>query len=140
VRIHFKLGKFKLDAEEDILHLMPEFDSVLDLIDHYLCPKVVAAPSSDKVVDGGFGGGKKPVWLDSNGQQSSHISLKQPLYQNVSSLGHLSRLAINGGLAETAPRASSGSATWDKVREAAVKTLGVPKKLEKYLTDYPNRA
>ena len=144
VRIHFQRGKFKLDAEEDILHLMPEFPSVLDLIDHYLLPPMQAASagssscsssSSKEAAAVARAGalfpsssrGKTPVWLDANGQQSSEIRLRQPLYQNVPSLAHAARLAVNRSLVEKEGRAG------------AVKTLGVPTKLEKYLVDYPNR-
>ena len=130
VRIHFQRGKFKLDAEEDILHLMPEFPSVLDLIDHYLLPPGGAAAMSKEeqaIARATSGGGKKtPVWLDANGQQSSEIRLRRPLCQNVPSLAHSARLSVNRRLT-------------GKAREAAVKTLGVPAKLEKYLVDYPNR-
>ena len=139
VRIHFQRGKFKLDAEEDILHLMPEFPSVLDLIDHYLLPpgggtgckaksKEEAAVARAAAAAAATSRGKTPVWLDANGQQSSEIRLRRPLYQNVPSLAHSARLSVN-------LRLSNGR----EGREAAVKTLGVPAKLEKYLVDYPNR-
>ena len=138
VRIHFnQRGKFKLDAEEEILTLMPEFPSVLDLIDHYLLPPGGGGASSTakskeeaavaKAAALATTSGKTPVWLDANGQQSSEIRLRRPLYQNVPSLAHAARLSVNLRL--------SGR----EGREGAVKTLGVPAKLEKYLVDYPNR-
>ena len=141
VRIHFQRGKFKLDAEEDILHLMPEFPSVLDLIDHYLLPpggggasssvkskeEAAVAKAAAAAAATMTSRGKTPVWLDANGQQSSEIRPRRPLYQNVPSLAHSARLSVNLRL--------SGR----EGREGAVKTLGVPAKLEKYLVDYPNR-
>ena len=35
VRIHFSQGKFRLDAEDKIQHLMPAFKSVVDLVEYY---------------------------------------------------------------------------------------------------------
>ena len=135
VRIHFQRGKFKLDAEEDILHLMPEFPSVLDLIDHYLLPPGGAMSKEEQAVakaaQAATQRGKTPVWLDANGQQSSEIRLRRPLCQNVPSLAHSARLSVN--------RRLGGRGHGGEAREAAVKTLGVPAKLEKYLVDYPNR-
>ncbi|TRY68720.1 hypothetical protein TCAL_04662 [Tigriopus californicus] len=116
VRIHFRGGKFRLDAEESIRNLMPEFASVVDLIEYYL--SMSSAPTADMEK-------KKQVWIDNIGKLSSPICLKRPLYNKVPSLAHFARLSIN-------------RQKTDVNKLNSHEQLQLPTKLVDYLTEYPN--
>ena len=136
VRIHFAHGKFWLDAEEKIQHLMPKFDTVVDLIGHYL------KLSASQV-------GKSHVWVDNSGQLDSPICLTRPLYHSRQppSLAHFARLAINANLISSsnsrrtsgcpARYAGSGSAAGYAATTASISDLAIPNRLKTYLTNYP---
>lgn len=108
VRIHFSNGKFRLDAEEKIRDLMPEFSTVAELIAYYLSLSATTK--------------KNQVWVDNIGKQSP-ICLKQPLYTGEApSLAHFARLAINRSISH----------------RSDVSKLGLPPKLSQYLEQYPH--
>ena len=143
VRIHFQDGKFKLDAVDSILGLMPKFSSVVELIDHYLTvsslsdklkpatktPPAVTQSANNTTCDPDLSpaliGGKKQAWVDALGKESSPITLKSPLFQNVPSLAHFSRLAVGRNLRDRSQE------SYDALR--------LPQKLEGYLKEYPHR-
>ncbi len=114
VRIHFKDGRFILDAEDSILNLMPDFESVVELIGHYLYKDDQRLP-------------KTPLqaWVDGAGQRSSPIRLRRPLLSRVPTLAHLSRVSLTRQLLD--------SGAIHRISE-----LKLPDKLEEYLRQYPN--
>jgi len=75
IRIQFQGGKFFLDAEEQIKHAMPRFNSVGKLVQHYLTRDV-----------------------NHQDQGASPMVLRRPLYNTPPSLSHLARLTINSQL------------------------------------------
>jgi hypothetical protein len=124
VRIHFQDGKFRLDAEDSIRALMPEFSSVPDLVDHYSEGEDAAATALRVEREHHR---QRPVWVDNVGKLSSPISLGQPLYKSAPSLKHFSRLGVNRMLQDAgAPAGSSAE-------------LGLPRQLAQYLDQYPHR-
>ncbi|ODN00090.1 Suppressor of cytokine signaling 2 [Orchesella cincta] len=80
VRLTYRNGKFSLDADEKLAELLPKFDSVIRLIEHY--------------VSGGTKVGKQ-VWVDPKGNMHSTVKLTKPVRKDVGSLKHLTRVAIN---------------------------------------------
>lgn len=132
VRIHFQAGKFRLDADNKIINLMPEFDSVIALISHYVVANEEEEEDKEKhaqktppnAPQNGENGHQ--VWVDSVGQLSSPIVLRQPLYKGVPRLAHAARLAVN----ERLLRADRGA--------GRIGELELPKKLEEYLVQYPH--
>jgi len=115
VRIHFSQGKFRLDADEAIEHLMPTFDSVLDLVKHY-------CQLSETETGGSKDCAKSHVWIDNTGQLYSPICLRKPLLKEVPSLAHCARLAVHQSLKSQ-----------DKLRD-----LHLPFTITRYLNDYPH--
>lgn len=107
VRIYFSHGKFRLDADEQIEHLMPQFDSVLDLIQYY------CSLSKNNL--------RANSWIDSTGSLYSPICLKKPLRKNVPSLAHAARLAVHRSLKS----------------QADLNELNMPKRITNYLSEYP---
>lgn len=122
VRLHYLDGKFRLDSEQYLAPLMPVFDSVIDLIVHY----VKCSASATKTA--GSGG---QVWVDSKGCMFSRILLKKALLRadKVPSLKHLARLAVHSALeASCVPR----------IRLLPPhKQLELPASLTDYLAEYP---
>jgi suppressor of cytokine signaling 2 len=89
VRIHFSQAKFRLDAEEKIRDLMPQFSSVGQLVQHYVT-------SSRKPFN-------RDVFVDqsvTNSKVHSPIVLRWPLYKQPPSLAHLTRMVINARIQE----------------------------------------
>ncbi|KAK7075854.1 SOCS box protein [Halocaridina rubra] len=80
VRIHYTTGKFRLDCESYMTSSIPEFSSIITLIEYYI-------RVSQKL--------QRHVWVDTQGKMYSPITIKQPLMRSVPTLKHLSRLAIN---------------------------------------------
>ncbi|XP_076069462.1 uncharacterized protein LOC143041454 isoform X2 [Oratosquilla oratoria] len=83
VRIQFTRGKFRLDSDSRMESSMPEFSSVIRLIEYYISV-------NQKL--------RKHVWVDANGKVYSPITIRQPLTRTLPSLKHLCRLAIHRGL------------------------------------------
>ena len=108
VRLHFTTdGKFRLDSDERIDRLMPQFDSVLDLVQYYC-----QLNNSDL----------KFVLSDSNNKKLRHssISLRTPLLKKIPSLTHITRLVI-----------------WKNLKyQQELSNLKLPKKLRNYLLEY----
>jgi len=98
IRIQLYGGKFFLDADDKIQSSMPRFDTVCQLVEHYLTEKE---------------------------QPSLPLALKKPLYNQVPSLMHLSRISIN--------RAALQNKNSSKVDFGPV----LPQKLIEFLKQYP---
>jgi len=126
VRIQFTNGKFSLDAEERIRDLMPPFDSVGELVEHY-------------VSLGGKHSSPKEFFIDNNLEErriSSPIILRQPLFKSPPTLAHFSRLAINRSMA-TKQNMQASSILKQAVEKDEMKTLKLPPKLLEFLKMYP---
>ena len=80
VRIDYNRGKFRLDCENNMKSSLPEFSSVISLIEHY-----VRVSKS----------GNRHVWVDAEGKVYSPIIVRLPLWRSTPSLKHLCRLSIN---------------------------------------------
>jgi len=113
VRIAFVRGKFSFDAEERIKDQMPEFDSVGELISHY----VVGKKSIDYY--------HKQNPFDPN-VSSQTLVLRKPLYKSPPSLAHCARLVINRSL-KNSQRFSKHSNS---------EQVQIPTKLRDYLDRY----
>lgn len=110
VRIHFAHGQFRLDADEQIEHLMPTFDSVLDLANYYC-----QLSQSDRA--------KSHLWIDNaTGDLYSPICLKKPLRKEVPTLAHAARLAVHQSLKS----------------QASLPELNLPNRITNYLDEYPH--
>lgn len=120
VRLHYAGGLFRLDAEPGLAPLMPQFDCVVKLVEHYV-----------EVTRAREGGARGPghVWVDSTGGQHSPVLVRKPLLRAPSSLAHLARLAVNRAVRAAAPPALP--------LLPPLRQLGLPTSLQDYLQDYP---
>jgi suppressor of cytokine signaling 2 len=109
VRIHFANGKFYLDADEQIEDLMPKFDSVLDLVNHY------SNLSQNNCA-------KSHIWIDNKGHFYSPICLKKPLKKDVPTLSHVARLAIHQSMES----------------QDLLPELNLPTQINNFLVKYPH--
>jgi len=110
VRIFFSHGKFSLDADERIRHLMPRFSSVGALVSHYV--------SLDQ----------EPDKLEA---PCIRLSVRRPLLRSPPSLSHSARLAINKNIRNS--RASGANSFSTKY---FCDTRQLPTKLLEYLEKY----
>jgi len=114
VRIQFSKGKFRLDScDQKIGSLLPMFDSVGELVQHY----VVKGKTN---VDGAVLTGLE------DGKEQPPIVLKKPLYKSPPSLLHSSRLAVNRSLRGNVSRGMN-----------ELGSLELPTKLVDYIRAYP---
>jgi len=110
VRIHFAKGKFRLDADEKIEKLMPTFDSILDLVNHYC-----SLSQSERA--------KSHIWVDNvTGNLYSPICLRKPLKKEVSTLAHSARIAVNQSLKS----------------QNLLPELNLPNRITNFLGEYPH--
>lgn len=117
VRISFSHGKFSLDADERIRHLMPRFSSVGSLVSHYISldqepHKAEATPWSSE----------RPPW---------RLSVKRPLLRAPPSLSHCARLAINKNIRNSRASGANSFST-----QYFCDTRQLPMKLLEYLEKY----
>ncbi|CAG5129363.1 unnamed protein product [Candidula unifasciata] len=82
VRILYHKGLFQFDSDERIRNKLPQFDSVLGLVDFH-------------VMVTSEGGNKSWQWEEMSGHRSMKATLTKPLKSSVPSLAHLSRVKIN---------------------------------------------
>jgi len=127
VRIHFNNGKFSLDAEERIRELMPRFDSVGELVEHYVALNDKHSSS-------------KEVFVDQKVEERkilTPIILHQPLFKKPPSLAHFSRLSINRSMAAKRYNTQASVLTKQEAENDEMKTLKLPPKLLEFLKNYP---
>ncbi|GAB6029046.1 hypothetical protein CHUAL_004832 [Chamberlinius hualienensis] len=110
VRIHYKNGQFKLDAEDMIAGHMPWFDCAVKLVDYY-----VRLSGTDKA--------RCHVWLDESGRRDRFIHLSRPLIHSMPTLKHLCRLTFH--------------ANSSLQRIATNVDVTLPKSIRTYLNEYP---
>ncbi|XP_012273464.1 uncharacterized protein LOC105695960 isoform X2 [Orussus abietinus] len=82
VRVHYFLGRFRLDAESRLALAMPLFECPIKMLEYYV-------EYSKRLEE------QREVWVDYSGQIYSQIYLTKPLVKEVCSLSHLARLAVN---------------------------------------------
>jgi hypothetical protein len=126
IRIHFSAGKFQLDAEESISHMMPAFDSVGELVEHYVSLSRNKQNSEDMV---------DPREKCDMKKVSFPIVLDHPLYKEPPSLTHLSRLAINRAMASNTTKLEY--ITKEKSIERKLNGLELPSRIVEYIRSYP---
>lgn len=114
VRISFSSGKFSLDADERIRHLMPRFSSVGALVSHYV------------TLDAGLDTGEAAPWPG--------LRVRRPLLRAAPSLAHCARLAINKNIQRDRSAASGGDDTFST--KYFCDTRQLPTKLLEYLEKY----
>jgi len=127
VRINFNNGKFSLDAEERIRELMPRFNSVGELVEHYVSLGEKHSSS-------------KEVFIDQKLEERkihSPIILRQPLFKKPPTLAHFSRIAINRSMASKRASLQASVITKQAVENDEMKTLKLPPKLLEFLKSYP---
>lgn len=117
VRISFSHGKFSLDADERIRHLMPRFSSVGSLVSYYISldqepHKAEATPWSSE----------RPPW---------RLSVRRPLLRAPPSLSHCARLAINKNIRHSRESGANSFST-----QYFCDTRQLPTKLLEYLEKY----
>ncbi|XP_015930448.1 suppressor of cytokine signaling 2 [Parasteatoda tepidariorum] len=121
-RIEYENGCFRLDSSDDLSDKMPRFDSVTDLIDHYvhLTQNLPQKPTTKNL---------SPVWLDMDEENSRDVPVQiyKPLYKNVRSLQHMCRVNLVKLQKEGSLRTN--------VKNSACDML--PTMLKNYLKEYP---
>jgi len=123
VRIQFSGGQFRLDAEEKIRDLMPQFNSVGELIQHYVSLGKKHFRTKEVLIDARVFE-ERPI--------HSPIVLRQPRYKSPPSLAHFARLAIHRSIAEQCKDMNGSLPT-----EQTLSSLKLPAKLKRFLEAYP---
>jgi suppressor of cytokine signaling 2 len=142
VRLHYVCGQFRLDAEPRLAPLMPLFECVVRLVEYYIEATKGSAGADGADAETHAKGcllrHKEQVWVDARGHMYSHILLTTPLYkkQEVPSLQHVARLAINRRLRKAAGPQQSCSRSGQSALVAACR-LPLPTLLVDYLKEYP---
>lgn len=108
IRIICESGLFRLDSEQEQIHLMPTFDCVIQLIQLYVDQSTNNGAQSNFVL------------LQMNGQRDVPVLLRRPLERRPSTLSHLCRKRINGTIGSN-----------------SVNRLPLIPSLKVFLTDYP---
>lgn len=114
VRINYFKGKFQFDCERGLKSELPQFDCIFKLVDYYVRQ----------------GRREKSFyrWLENSGRKDLKMVLIKPRLNQIPSLKHLSRLAIN----------KSFQISNDiQKNNAGVDSLPFPDLLKLYLKDYP---
>jgi len=127
VRIQFNNGKFSLDAEERIRELMPRFNSVGELVEHYVSLGEKHSSPKEVLID---------QKLETR-KIHSPIILRQPLFKKPPTLAHFARIAINRSMAAKRSSVQASAVLEKSVENAEIKTLKLPPKLIEFLEIYP---
>merc|ERR1712038_1122991 len=138
IRIHFVNGKFQLDAEDRIRSLMPEFDTIIDLVQFYITSSLNALKQVQK--DGSSkdyedekilaNAKSKTLWVDSSGK----------LYKKDSpqSLSQICRLSINKSIVSKITKDFSENIYQKQQYLDSVSKLNLPVRIQEFLEEYPN--
>jgi len=149
IRIHFVNGKFQLDAEDRIRNIMPEFDTIIDLVQYYVSTslhelkKVEEANSTKSQTDQNksFQNAKsKTLWVDSSGKLYQTIFLAYPLYKkdHVQSLSHMCRLTINSSVVSNITNEFRENIYGQNQYLDSISKLNLPIRIQTFLEEYPN--
>jgi len=148
IRIHFVNGKFQLDAEDRIRSLMPEFDTIIDLVQFYITSSLNALKQvqkgksskeneDDKILANAKA---KTLWVDSSGKLYQTIFLAYPLYKKDSpqSLSQICRLSINKSIVAKITKDFSDNIYQKREYLDSVSKLNLPVRIQEFLEEYPN--
>jgi hypothetical protein len=148
IRIHFVNGKFQLDAEDRIRNIMPEFDTIIDLIQYYVSTslrelKKVEEGNSTNPNDKNksFQNAKsQTLWVDSSGKLYQTIFLAYPLYKkdHTQSLSHRCRLTINSSIVSKITNEFTGNIYDRNQYIDSISKLNLPVRIQSFLEEYPN--
>ena len=148
IRIHFVNGKFQLDAEDRIRSLMPEFDTIIDLVQFYITSSLNALKqvqkdrsSKDYEDEKILANAKsKTLWVDSSGKLYQTIFLAYPLYKKESpqSLSQICRLSINKSIVSKITKDFSENIYQKQQYLDSVSRLNLPVRIQEFLEEYPN--
>ena len=149
IRIHFVNGKFQLDAEDRIRSLMPEFDTIIDLVQFYVTnslnalKQVQKGKSSKETEDDKISASakSKTLWVDSSGKLYQTIFLAYPLYKKDSpqSLSQICRLSINKSIVSKITKDFSENVYQNQQYLDSVLKLNLPVRIQEFLEEYPNK-
>lgn len=125
IRITYQSGLFRFDCQPDQQHLMPTFDCVLRLLQHYNTRRhptstggLTSASGCASAAANGY------VLLEATGRKDTPVLLRTAYRDRVSSLSHLCRLKVNQSLNQR-----DGSSPVDR--------LHLLPSLKVYVKDYP---
>ncbi|XP_054712170.1 suppressor of cytokine signaling 2-like [Uloborus diversus] len=125
-RIEYSNGRFRLDSCQELSNKMPRFESVTDLVDHYVqMTKNLPRNTASKEVS--------PVWLnlDEENTRDIPVQIYKPLYRTVQSLQHICRINLIRIQRERHPN-------WPLSRTINESEHNVlPTVLKDYLKEYP---
>ena len=147
IRIHFVNGKFQLDAEDRIRNIMPEFDTIIDLIQYYVSTSlhelkaVKEAANSTNDNNKSFQNAKsQTLWVDSSGKLYQTIFLAYPLYKKdqTQSLSHMCRIAINSSIVSKITNEFTGNIYSRNQYVESTTKLNLPVRIQSFLEEYPN--
>merc|ERR1711994_1171142 len=138
-----------LDAEDRIRNIMPELDTIIDLVQYYVSTslhelkKVEEANSTKSQNDQNksFQNAKsKTLWVDSSGKLYQTIFLAYPLYKkdHVQSLSHMCRLSINKSIVSKITKDFSENIYQKQQYLDSVSRLNPPVRIQEFLEEYPN--
>merc|ERR1711902_25734 len=133
IRIHFVNGKFQLDAEDRIRSLMPEFDTIIDLVQFYVSTSLYELKQVQNAKS-------KTLWVDSSGKLYQTIFLAYPLYKKDTpqSLSQICRLSINKSIVSKITNNFSDNIYQNQQYHESISTLNLPGRIQEFLHEYPN--
>jgi len=148
IRIHFVNGKFQLDAEDKIRSLMPEFDTIIDLVQFYVSTSLYELKQVQKATVSNEDGDRqsfqnaksKTLWVDSSGKMYQTIFLAYPLYKKDTpqSLSQICRLSINKSIVSKITNSFSDNIYQNQQYHESITTLNLPGRIQEFLHEYPN--
>ena len=148
IRIHFVNGKFQLDAEDRIRPLMPEFDTIIDLVQFYVSTSLYELKQVENanllITDDknkSFQTAKsRTLWVDSSGKLYQTIFLAYPLYTKDSpqTLSQMCRLSINKSIVSKITNDFSENIYKNHQYLDSISSLNLPVRMKEFLQEYPN--
>merc|ERR1712018_37193 len=144
----FLMESSSLDAEDKIRSLMPEFDTIIDLVQFYVSTSLYELKQVQKATvsneDGdlqSFQNAKsKTLWVDSSGKMYQTIFLAYPLYKKDTphSLSQICRLSINKSIVSKITNSFSDNIYQNQQYHESITTLNLPGRIQEFLHEYPN--
>lgn len=128
-RLSYVNGVFCLDSQQNLQQSMPKFTCIIKLIEFYINFTLLQEKRNSHKIDGVKKKIDNKVWMDSTGSVHSEIVLKRPLYKEVPSLKHLSRLKIHDAINKNGQPKLPLLPGYTR--------LELPKMLVEYLAEYP---
>merc|ERR1712018_243895 len=136
------------DAEDRIRSLMPEFDTIIDLVQFYVSTSLHELKQAQKAAISrkddektSFQNAKsKTLWVDSSGKLYQTIFLAYPLYKkdHVQSLSHMCRLTINSSVVSNITNEFRENIYGQNQYLDSISKLNLPIRIQTFLEEYPN--